>query len=169
MNAAWICPFPVECKLDDHWSRRMEPEALYKRTQRACEIAGLPTWESPFVSGQRETLTYLPDDPEGPTWAAVPAKSGWDDEDCDPVAMHVAEALIIEHLRTWLIRRQWQIQVHVRQDRQQWRLVDCLVVSEGGGDRLDVDYPNGRDELTVMCESVEAVACGDIKYRISGP
>ena len=145
----------------------MEPNVLYERTQRACEIAGLPKWESPFVSGQRETLTYLPDDPDGPTWAGVPAEPDWDDEDCDPVAAHVAEALITEHLRIWLLRRQWQVQVNVRQDKQLWRLADCLSVSEGGGDRLDVDYPNGPDELTVMCESVEAVARGDIKYRIS--
>lgn len=147
----------------------MEPDVLYERTRKACERIGLPKWNSPFVEGQRETLTYLPDDPEGPTWAVVPDEPDWNDDDCDPVATYVAEALIVEHLRLWLLRRQWQVQVNVRQDKQFWRLVDCLAVSEGGGDRLDGDYPSGRDELTVMCESVEAVACGDIKYRIPGP
>jgi hypothetical protein len=147
----------------------MEPDLLYERTQRACELAGLPMWSSPFVDEGRETLTYLPNDADGPTWAVVPATPEWDDEDCDPIAPHVAEVLICEHLRVWLLRRQWQIQVNVKQDKPMWRLVDCLAVSEGGGDRLDMDYPNGRDELTVLCEAVKIVAQGDIKYRVAGP
>lgn len=62
------------------------------------------------------------------------------------------------HLRTWLLDRSWQTQVIVQKNAQRWRLADCLSIADGGGDRLDQDYPCGHDELEVLSESVTVVA-----------
>ena len=53
--------------------------------------------------------------------------------------------------------RGWQVQVTLRKQAQRWRLVDCLSIADGGGDRLDQDYPSGGDELAVLSESVVIV------------
>ncbi len=70
----------------------------------------------------------------------------------------MARDLIVRHLSQWLLERGWQVQVTLVRDKRRWRLVDCLSIGDGGGDRLDEDYPNGEDELTVLCESVVVVA-----------
>ena len=69
----------------------------------------------------------------------------------------MAQELIESHLREWLLRGGWQVQVTIRKQGQRWRLVDCLSIADGGGDRLDDDYPCGDDELSVLCESVIVV------------
>ena len=66
----------------------------------------------------------------------------------------MARELIEYHLRAWLLHRGWQVPVTLRKQAQRWRLVDCLSIADGGGDRLDDDYPHGGDELSVLCESV---------------
>ena len=66
--------------------------------------------------------------------------------------------LIEAHLRNWLLDRSWQVQVIVQKNAQRWRLVDCLSIADGGGDRLDQDYPYGDDELQVLSDSVIVVA-----------
>lgn len=76
----------------------------------------------------------------------------------------MASALIAEHFRQYLAVRGWQVQAHVRRDSTTWRLVDCLVAADGGGDRLDCDYPRGTIELEVICQSVIAVQT-DIRRR----
>ena len=55
---------------------------------------------------------------------------------------------------SWLLGCGWQVQPTIHKQAQRWRLVDCLSIADGGGDRLDDDYPYGDDELSVLCESV---------------
>ena len=69
----------------------------------------------------------------------------------------MAQELIESHLRAWLLSRGWQVQVTIHKQAQRWRLVDGLSFADGGGDRLDDDYPFGDNELTVVCESVVVV------------
>ena len=69
----------------------------------------------------------------------------------------MARELIESHFRAWLLSRGWQVQVTIRKQAQRWRLVDCLSIADGGGDRLDDDYLFGDDELSVLCESVIVV------------
>ncbi len=54
-------------------------------------------------------------------------------------------------------RRRSQVLVTILKQAQRERLVDCLSIADGGGDRLDDDYPYGDDELSVLCESVIVV------------
>ena len=63
-------------------------------------------------------------------------------------------------MRSWLVGRGWQVQVTLRKQAERWRLVDCLSIADGGGDRLDHDYPAGVDELAVLSESVVVVDAG---------
>ena len=74
-----------------------------------------------------------------------------------PIDCAMAAVLIKAHLSEWLLERAWQVQVTVRKGRREWRLVDCLSFADGGGDRLDDDYPRGDDEADVLCESVLVV------------
>ena len=75
-----------------------------------------------------------------------------------PIDTAMAYDLTKAHLRTWLLDRSWQTQVIVQKNAQRWRLADCLSIADGGGDRLDQDYPCGHDELEVLSESVTVVA-----------
>ena len=131
---------------------------IFKITSDALAITGPPEWDSPDGPGVRDALIYIDDDADedGPLWCLAP--TGSDDADYVPIDTAMAHALIKTHLRSWLLGRSWQIQVTVQKNAQHWRLVDCLAIVDGGGDRLDQDYPCGDDELAVLCESVAIVA-----------
>jgi hypothetical protein len=132
----------------------MTPTELHNTAREALAITGAPTWESADDPGRREVLTYLPASVDGdePVWALVPA----DVEDADEFLIDtaLAETLIAEHLREWLLARGWQVQTAVRRGEARWRLADCLAVTEGGGDRLEIEAPHGDNELGILCESV---------------
>lgn len=102
-------------------------------------------------------------------WALAPHDADSEDaptasDDDLPLETPIAAALIADHLRRHLLERGWQVQAHVRRTGTTWRLVDCLSPVDGGGDRLDADYPSGSDELEVICRSVVAVHT-DIRRR----
>jgi hypothetical protein len=86
---------------------------------------------------------------------------GESDDDLDdsilPIDTALAAELIKSHLRDWLADRGWQVQLEMFKNDRRWRLADCLSFTDGGGDRLDADYPAGDDELKVLCDSVVAV------------
>ena len=135
----------------------MTATELFKGSYDALAIAGPAEWDSADVPGQRDALVYIDDGAaeDGPLWCLTPTGS----EDADYVAIDTAMAkeLMISHLHAWLLDRAWQVQVTIRKKTQRWRLVDCLSIADGGGDRLDDDYPYGDDELSVLCESVAVV------------
>ncbi len=135
----------------------MTPTELFKSTFDALAITGPAEWDSPDTPDQRDALVYDDDESAegGPLWCLAP--TGSDDADYLPMDTAMAHRLIQAHLATWLLRRGWQVQVTIRKEAQRWRLVDCLSIADGGGDRLDDDYPFGDDELSVLCESVIAV------------
>lgn len=110
------------------------------------------------MPGQRESLAFLDDASaeDGPVWALVPTAAHG--ADYDPLDTALAEELIKSRLRAWLLEGGWQVQVAVSKGKQAWRLADCLSVADGGGDRLDDAYPQGEQELAVLCDSVQAVA-----------
>ena len=136
----------------------MTATELYEISQDALAITGPAEWDSPDGAGHRDTLIYVDDvDPEdSPFWCLAPADE--DVMDYLPLDAGMAQALIASHLRAWLLSRGWEVQVTIRKQAQSWRLVDCLSGADGGGDRLDADYPAGHDELPVLCESVVTVA-----------
>ena len=136
----------------------MTANELVKISSDALAITGPPEWESPDAPDVRDALIYIDDDADedGPLWCLAP--TGSDDADYVPIDTAMAHELIKTHLHTWLLDRSWQIQVIVQKKAQHWRLVDCLSIADGGGDRLDQDYPCGDDELAVLCESVAVVA-----------
>ena len=127
---------------------------LFKISSDALEIAGSAEWDSPDADGQRDALVYLDGEAveDGPLWCLVP--TGSDDADYLAMDTTLAQKLIESHLRAWLLRRGWQVQVTILKQAQRWRLVDCLSIADGGGDRLDDEYPFGDEELSVLCESV---------------
>ena len=91
--------------------------------------------------------------------------AGSEDEDGDgadectmPIDSTLAAELIKSHLRNWLAERGWQVQFELLKGERRWRLADCLSFADGGGDRLDADYPMGEDELSVLCAAVVAVS-----------
>ena len=135
----------------------MTSAKLFEITAEALAITGQPEWASPEVPDDRDALVYLSDDAGEPEvdWALAPVGSG--EADYVPIDSTMAEELIKAHLRSWLLDRGWQVQVVVRKQSHAWRLVDCLSIADGGGDRLDRDYPFGDDELVVQCMSVAAV------------
>lgn len=102
---------------------------------------------------------------EGLRLGSEPASDDDDaDDDSDllddsvlPLHPALAADLIKSQLRDWLAERGWQVQLEMLKKERRWRLADCLSFTEGGGDRLETDYPSGDDELTVLCESVVAV------------
>lgn len=130
---------------------------LFERCQTALAIAGLPEFQSVEFDDQTETLKFLPKpaDDDDPTWAIVPTRGSSDDY--DPVDIEMCLEILLSHFRNWLLRRGWQVQVHCYADLRRWTLVDCLSPADGGGDRLDVDYPYGGDELAVLVNSIIAV------------
>ena len=132
----------------------MTATELYRISAEALTIAGHPEWRSMDDKDERDTLIYLNDEAseEGPLWALAPTEAN--DEDYMPIDSAMAHELIRSHFRNWLLERSWQIQVSVRNNSPRWRLVDCLSAADGGGDRIDLDYPYGHDELAVLCESV---------------
>ena len=136
----------------------MTATEIFKISSDALEITGPPEWDSPDAPGVRDALVYLDDDADedGPLWALLPTAS--EESDYVPIDTAMACALIKAHLRTWLLDRSWQTQVVVQKNAQRWRLADCLSIADGGGDRLDQDYPYGDDELQVLSESVTVVA-----------
>ena len=132
----------------------MTATELFKNSSEALAITGPAEWDSPDDPGQRDALVYVDDEAgeDGPLWCLAPA--GSDDADFMPLDTAMAQELIVSHLRAWLLRLGWQVQVTIRKEVQRWRLVDCLSIADGGGDRLDDNYPYGDDELYVLCESV---------------
>ncbi len=136
----------------------MTANELVKITSDALAITGPPEWDSPDAPGVRDALVYLDDDADenGPVWALSPTES--DTSGYVPIDTAMACELITAYLRTWLLNRSWQVQVIAQKNAQRWRLADCLSIADGGGDRLDQDYPHGHDELAVLCESVAVVA-----------
>jgi len=136
----------------------MTAAEMHAQVQAALAITGAPAFPSPVEAGRTERLVYL-DEAAGenpPTWGLEPI--GYDDAEYAPVATEAAGAMIRDHLRGALAEAGWQVQVHVRDGRPTWRLVDVLSVLDGGGDRIDARYPFGPDELVVLCESVVAIA-----------
>ncbi len=136
----------------------MTATELFKSSSEARAITGPGEWDSPDAPGQRDALVYVDDEAaeDSPLWCLAP--TGSDDADYLPMDTAMAQQLIESHLRAWLLRRGWQVQVTIRKEVLRWRLVDCLSIADGGGDRLDADYPFGDDELSVLCESVVVVA-----------
>ena len=135
----------------------MTATELCKISSDALAITGPPEWDSPDAPGQLDALVYVDDEAaeDGPLWCL--AQTGSDDADYLPMDTAMAQELIESHLRAWLLRLGWQVQVTIRKEAQRWRLVDCLSIADGGGDRLDDDYPYGDVELTVLCECVIVV------------
>ncbi|MCH8150064.1 MAG: hypothetical protein IH987_19135 [Planctomycetes bacterium] len=133
---------------------------LYKISVEALTITGYPEWCSMDVADERDKLIFLDDEAseDGPLWALAP--TGVQDEDYLPIDTAMAHELIKCHLRNCLLERSWQIQVSVKNSAPRWRLVDCLSIADGGGDRTDQDYPYGHDELAVLCESVVVLSAG---------
>jgi hypothetical protein len=129
---------------------------LQELTRVALEIIGLPEWESVTPTGAPEQLFFLPgSETEPPLWVVGrPDKP----EESVIVAPGMAAALIGAHLRAWLSSGGWQVQLAHRGGRPRWRLADVLAPLDGGGDRLECDYPSGEDEVGVLCASVLAVA-----------
>jgi hypothetical protein len=135
----------------------MTATELFKSSSEALAITGPAEWDSPDAPGQRDPLVYVDDEAaeDGPLWCLAP--TGSDDADYLPMDTAMAQELIESHLRAWLLRRGWQVQATIQKQAQRWRLVDCLSIADGGGDRLDDNYPYGDDELSVLCESVIVV------------
>ncbi len=135
----------------------MTATELFKSSSDALAITGPAEWHSPDAPGQRDALVYIDDETaeDGPLWCLAP--TGSDDADYLPIDAAMAQKLIESHLRAWLLHRGWQVQVTIRKQAQRWRLVDCLSIADGGGDRLDDDYPVGDNELSVLCASVTVV------------
>ena len=136
----------------------MTATELYRISDEALAITGHPEWCSMDDTDERDTLIFLNDEAseEGPLWALAP--TGVHDEDYLPIDTAMAHELIKSHCRNWLLERSWQIQVSVKNSRSRWRLVDCLSIADGGGDRIDQEYPYGHDELAVLCKSVVVLA-----------
>ncbi len=136
----------------------MTARELLRITEDAVSITGPPEWDSPDASESRDVLSPIDDEvgEDGPLWCLVP--NGSPDADYVPVDTVMAQELLRSHFRTWLLERGWQVQATVRKEVQRWRLVDVLSIADGGGDRLDDDYPYGLDELTVLCECVLVTA-----------
>ncbi len=135
----------------------MTATELFNHSAEALAIAGPAEWDSPDECDSKDVLFFDPDETseDVPLWCVAPIDS--DDAEYVPVDTGMARDLISCHLRTWLLSRGWQVQVAIRKEMQRWRLVDCIWFADGGGDRLDCDYPFGDDEFCVLCESVVAV------------
>lgn len=136
----------------------MTATELFQFSADALATTGRPEWCSMDDSDERDALIYLKDEAseDGPLWALAPTRVR--DEDYLPIDTAMARELIKSHLQSWLLERGWQVQVSVKNNTARWRLVDCLSIADGGGDRLDHDYPYGHDELAVLCESVSVLA-----------
>lgn len=139
----------------------MTPEGIYQVCNSPLATIGPPIFDVSEGAEGRETLRYLPPaDGEPGTWALVPVLDAGEAEldDMLPLDPLLAAELIRGHLRSWLGARGWQVQMKMSRQRVTWRLVDCLAITEGGGDRLDDHYPSGEDELSVLADSVVTLA-----------
>jgi len=151
----------------------MNATELFNLVSEALAVAGRPEWESFDKPCERESLVFLKAEAveEGPAWAIVlggpDAPEG--DDDYLPVAGSLAERLIRLHLQGWLLERGWQVQVTWSRGCEAWRLADCLSFGDGGGDRLDDDYPRGPNELAVLCAAVQAVSRHSYRPKARGP
>jgi len=136
----------------------LDAAVLFDLAEAALSLVGPARYRCADDPRRWETLTFLAGEADGggPTWALVADGGGGDD--CVPVDAGMAADLIARHLAGWLAERGWQVQGTLSRRGRQWRLVDVLSPAGGGGDRLDGDYPQGEDELTVLCRSVEAAA-----------
>ncbi len=136
---------------------RFDDTALFEACETALAITGLPEFNSADEPNLIETLSFLPasEDNEEVCWALVPSVGSG--EEYVAVDTQMAHQLLRAHFRDWLLACGWQVHVHCYAARRRWTLVDCLSVSDGGGDRLDVDYPYGEDELAILTDSVIAV------------
>jgi len=149
----------VVCSLSER-GLIMTAKELFDTCASALAITEPATWQSPYSAGLRDTLIYIDDenDEDGPLWSLAANES--EDPEYVLVDAEMARELIASHLRGWLLTRAWQVQVTLRKKEQQWRLVDCLSIADGGGDRLDDDYPFDDDELSVLCKSVHVIDAG---------
>ncbi len=134
-----------------------DPVTLLEKTETALAITGLPRFRSADEPNRFEELGFIPTagDHEDPCWALAPVDGPRDE--FVAVDTEMASVLVMSHFRTWLLDRGWQVQVHCYSSLRRWTLVDCLSAADGGGDRLDVDYPYGEDELSVLVDAVIAV------------
>lgn len=138
------------------YSDTMNPMELFDAVETALALAGMPHYCSADTPGQVEVLSFCPPTAdEEATWALVP--EGDDKSEFIPVDAAMARDLLLSHFRQWLLERGWQVQVRCSSGGRRWDLVDCLAAIDGGGDRLDVDYPYGDDELNVLVQSIIAV------------
>ncbi len=186
-------------ELDEAPIEPMTPHELLEIVSGALGTTGVPFWTRPDGEDEVDALVFADDvcEPASTAWAlvTVPARIGGDigarvmidrdrievdggsvpqtidADECVFVDVGLAEALIADHLASWLLARAWQVQVSVHRGAQHWRLADCLSFVEGGGDRLDDDYPHGDDRLSVLCESVAVVADAAVQgiRRAVGP
>ncbi len=138
----------------------MTATELYRISAEALAITDYPEWCSMDDTDERDTLIYLDDEAseESPIWALAPTEDH--DEDYLPIDTAMARELVKSHFRNWLLERSWQIHVSVKNKTPRWRLVDCLSIADGGGDRIDRDYPYGQDELAVLSDSVIVLSAG---------
>ena len=93
---------------------KMTATELFKRSSEALAITGPAEWDSPDAPGQRDALVYIDDEAaeDGPHWCLEPTSS--DADDYAPMDTAAAQELIESHLRAWLLRRGWQVQVTIR-------------------------------------------------------
>jgi len=141
---------------------RITATTLHELTESALEICTAPNWPAPDDPQTREWLVYLAGDEDNEScWVLMPDYAT-DDEDAELVPLDPAltATLIAQHLRGWLLARGWQVRAECGPQSIRWRLADVLAISEGGGDRLHENegYPQGEDELSILCESVMVVA-----------
>ncbi|QDV92126.1 hypothetical protein RAS2_32400 [Phycisphaerae bacterium RAS2] len=138
----------------------MTADKLHEIARAALQIVGSPVFTSPDDADANEELIFLPgaQGHESGRWALVSAEDDAAKDDAVGVDVEMAADLIRSHLRDYLATGGWQVQLAIRQGRAMWRLADCVSPTEGGGDRLDDDYPGGEDELLVLCRSVEVIS-----------
>lgn len=132
----------------------------------AGEVEEVPIWA--FVAPEGVVAGGAPEPAPASDSTVVASDRGLPPEvaeddsmsDYEPIPTELARRLIGDHLRDWLAARGWQVQAVVSRTGRHWRLADCLSLAQGGGDRLDADYPCGDDELAVLCDSVVAIHTG---------
>lgn len=149
-----------------------EKHALLETAKDALELIGVIEIPSPEEPDGVDRLVFISSGGDA-GWGLVPTESvpaentdtvlagvdsAWED-DWLPISEHLAGLLVEKHLEAWLLERGWQVQVSLRKTGdQQWRLADCLSFADGGGDRLETDYPIGSDKLAVLVDAVLAVS-----------
>lgn len=132
--------------------------------REALAVAGMPDWASIEFPDCRETLAWV-EAQEGRRACAIVVRGAEEESEVSDgppdyleISLDLAERILSDHLRRWLARRGWQVQLDAVRNEARWRLADAVSFADGGGDRLDAEYPSGSDELSVLCDSVVAVA-----------